>query len=145
MAEDFTFEKRFRQPAAVDGDEIAFGARAGIVQAAGDQFLAGAGFAMDEDVRRAAAEGPDQPANAGHAGRVADQTGVEEVTLVELAAQLADLQHQPSFFQRAAGNIDQLLGGERLLQKIVGTVFHRLHGHRHVAVAGDQDHRQFGV
>ena len=42
----------------------------------------------------------------------------EAETLVELAAQGAHLQHQSAFFQRPAGDVDQLLGGEGLLQEI---------------------------
>jgi hypothetical protein len=38
-----------------------------------------------------------------------------------------------------------LLGREGLLHEVVGAILHRLHGHRHVAVAGDQHHRQLRV
>jgi hypothetical protein len=67
------------------------------VQAAGDQFLAGAGFAVDQHVGGAVGQGADQAADAGHAGRVADQPGFELVALVELAAQGAHFEHQAAF------------------------------------------------
>jgi hypothetical protein len=43
---------------------------------------------------------------------------------------------------RLLGKLGHLVGVERLFQEIEGADPHRLHRHRHVAMAGDQDHRQ---
>ncbi|MCY1222239.1 hypothetical protein D9M69_520390 [compost metagenome] len=77
MAEDFAFEQLFGQAAAIDGDEVARMALAGLVQAARHQFLAGAGLAVDQHVGVGAGEVGDQPAQALDRGRMADQAGFE--------------------------------------------------------------------
>ena len=38
--------------------------------------------------------------------------------------------------------IQQILIAEGLLHKLKSALFHRLHGHWHIPVAGDKDHRQ---
>jgi hypothetical protein len=87
----------------------------------------------------------DQLADLGHLRRAADQAGFEVVAVIEAAAQGFDFEHQFALFQRAADDLDQIAGRERLLHEIVGAAAHRLDGQRHVAVAGDDDHRQIGV
>src|ERR1700722_5493839 len=49
VAEDFAFHQGFGNRGAVDGDERTRGARRKFVNAAGDDFFAGAGFAGDEN------------------------------------------------------------------------------------------------
>ena len=49
VTEDFAFKEVFRQAAAVQRDELFAVAPTEIVQATGDQFLAGAGLAEQED------------------------------------------------------------------------------------------------
>jgi hypothetical protein len=49
VAEQFAFEEVFRDGGAVDADVIVLAAQAQAVQGAGDQFLARAAFAEDED------------------------------------------------------------------------------------------------
>ena len=49
VAEKLGFEQAGGNGGAVDPDESAFAARAEIVNGAGDDFLAGAGFAEDQD------------------------------------------------------------------------------------------------
>ena len=44
--------------------------------------------------------------------------------------------------QGSLDRLDQLLFGDRLLKEVAGAIAHRLHGHRNVAVAGDEDDRQ---
>ena len=51
VAEEFGFEQILGNRGAVDRDEILFSAPAFLVHVAGDQFLAGAGFAGDQDAR----------------------------------------------------------------------------------------------
>ena len=50
VAENLAFEQVFRQAAAVEGDELLAFAPAEVVQAARDQFLASAGFALDQHI-----------------------------------------------------------------------------------------------
>jgi len=145
VAEDFAVEQGFRQAAAVDGDEIAVPARAGFVQAACDEFLAAAGFAVDEHVGGAVGEAGEHLAQLLHARRAADQLAFELVALGELAAQVAHFEDEAALFQGAADDFDEEFRREGFLDEIVGAVLHRLNGHRHVAVAGDQDDGQFRV
>src|SRR5579862_1222580 len=44
-------------------------------------------------------------------------------------------------FQRPLHPVDEVLIAERLLQEVERTLLHGLHGHRDVAVPGDEDHR----
>ena len=48
VAKQFRFQKAGRNGSAIDFDESALAARAQIVNGAGDEFLAGAGFAEDQ-------------------------------------------------------------------------------------------------
>ena len=48
MAEHFAFQQGFHQRAAIHRDERSFGLRTCAVDGAGDEFLAGAGFAADQ-------------------------------------------------------------------------------------------------
>ena len=63
VAEQLALEQRLDHRRAVDGDEAAVAARAGAMQRAGDQLLAGAGLAGDQrrpHVRRQAADQREQ-------------------------------------------------------------------------------------
>ena len=56
MAEEFGVGEGIGQRGAVDGDEGAIGARALLVEPAGEDGFAGAGFALDEDGRKVLTE-----------------------------------------------------------------------------------------
>ena len=145
VAKQLALEQRFRQAAAVDGDEVALASRARLVQAARDEFLAGAGFALDQHVGGAVGEPGDHLPDALHREGVADQARFDLVAAFEAVAQVAHLDDEAALLERAAHDFDEILGRKRLLDEVVGAVLHRLHGHRDVAVAGDQDDGQFGV
>ena len=82
VAEELAFEQAFAECAAVDADERAVAALAELVDRVGDEFLAGAGFAEQQD-RRAAArdlarEAVDlhhRPAGADDARQAAQRAG----------------------------------------------------------------------
>ncbi len=145
VAEDFTVDQAFRQAAAVQRDEGLGLAPAVVVQAAGDQFLAGAGLAFDEHVGRGVGDVGDQLAQRLHRRRTADQPGLQGLAPGQLATQLADLAAEPAVLQGAPRHVHQALGGEGLFHEVVGAVAHGLHRHGDVAVAGDQHHRQLRV
>ena len=73
MAEQFAFDQVFRQRTAIDGHHRLGGAMALSVQRAGDQFLAGAGFAEDQHAGIRRRDFGDPLANALHGRRFADQ------------------------------------------------------------------------
>ena len=60
VAEQFAFQQIFRDRAAVDGDHLLLAARAVFVHRLGDEFLAGAAFAGDQDRRVGAGDAADQ-------------------------------------------------------------------------------------
>ena len=59
--------------------------------------------------------------------------------------QAAVVQHQPAQGQCAAHAVEQGVAGEGFFQKVIGPGAHGLHRQRHIAVAGDQQHRQLRV
>jgi hypothetical protein len=75
MAEEFAFEEGFGDGGAVDGDEGGVGAVAVLVDGAGDEFLAGAGFAADEDVDGSGGDAADFLVDGLHGGALADEGG----------------------------------------------------------------------
>ncbi|MNZ62863.1 hypothetical protein D3C78_809970 [compost metagenome] len=152
MAEQLRFQQMGGNRRTVDLDERAVAARAVVMQRAGDQLLAGAGFAIDQHDRQV------------HVGHVAFR-------LQHLAhhglqrhdrRRLADQRIQPgppgiaAAIERQA--VLQLLGFEglvdqqlefgqhhRLGQVIERAGLHRLHGALHVAVGGHHHHLDLGV
>ncbi len=73
VAEQLGFDQFARDGGHVDGDERAGAAAAVIVQGAGDEFLAGAGFAVDHDGEVGGREAGDNAIDFLHRGAAADQ------------------------------------------------------------------------
>ena len=60
-------------------------------------------------------------------------------------AQAAVIQDQAAHFQGPTYAALQVVAGEGFFQKVVSPSAHGLYGQGHIAVAGDQQHRQFRV
>ena len=73
VAEDLAFDEGFRDGGAVDGDKGLVLAGRKLVDGAGDQLLAGAAFAGDEDRGGAGGDQLDEAEDLLHLGRGADQ------------------------------------------------------------------------
>jgi len=73
VAEQLALDQLARDGGHVDGDEGAGAAAAVIVQRAGDQLLAGAGFAVDHDGQVRGREPGDAAVDLLHRDRAADQ------------------------------------------------------------------------
>ena len=73
VAEKFAFDEVFGNGGAIDLDERRAGARALAVKRAGDQFLAGAAFALNEDGGLGAGDFADQLAEVLHGRAAAEQ------------------------------------------------------------------------
>ena len=93
VAEELALQEGLGQRPAVDRHEAAAGARARVVDGAGDQLLAGAALAVDEDRRAGPRHAVDEREDGLHARALADDV-VEGVLLLELAAQIDVLVHQ---------------------------------------------------
>ena len=145
VAEQLALEDALRNRRAVEGDELAPGARAEVVQAARHQFLAAAGLAADQHVDRRAGQLQHLLTQLHHGRRSPQQQAVQLPLARHLGAQLAVFHDQPAGIQGAAHAVQQALGTERLLDEVVGAALHGLHRHVHIAVAGDQDQRQLAV
>ena len=72
VAEELGFDEGFRNGAAGNGDERLVGARAQVVNGAGDEFLAGAAFAGDQHRGVEVGDAADQLINALHLRAGAD-------------------------------------------------------------------------
>ncbi|OPZ05947.1 MAG: hypothetical protein BWZ08_02381 [candidate division BRC1 bacterium ADurb.BinA292] len=81
VAEEFAFEDRLGEGGAVDLDEGLVGAEAVVVDRVGDQFLAGAALAADQDGGVALADLGDEVVDVLHDVGVADDVGRAEAIL----------------------------------------------------------------
>ena len=145
VAEQLALHHRFGQGAGVDRHEGPAAATGQVVQGARHHLLAGAGFTEDQHVGGDPGEGADLFAQALHARRLADQARAQLVAVAQGQAQAAVVQHQAAQGQGAAHAVEQVVAGEGLFQEVIGAGAHRLHGQGHVAVTGDQQHRQLRV
>ena len=135
MAEQLGFDQLGRNRRAVERDERARRARAVLVQRARDQFLARAGLAQD--------------AHAGFAGRHALHlrhhaphrvAGPNDVVLAHALAQLPVLLFQARQLRDVRQRQQQLIGRERLLEKIRRAQPGGANGHRDVRLPGHHHH-----
>ena len=121
MAEQLAFDERFGQGAAIDRHERLAGPRALVVDGAGDQLLAGAGFAQDEHGGLRWGDFGDQRADALHAGRGADQPR-RAFDALQPALQRAVLLRELALFLHAAQqrfDLDQLAGLGEIVERAV--------------------------
>ena len=140
-AEQFGLDARRRHHGAIDGDKgVARAPRQRMDQTRGD-FLARARGTGDEDAAARRRDLVDELAQLRDRGRTADELGV----VARLQLQLLDFALQPRGFQRAAHDMDQPVGLERLFDEIVGALFDRGDGGLDRAVAADDHHRQIGM
>ena len=112
VAEQFGFQKRFRKGAAIDGDEGLLAAGAVFVNRARDQFLAGAGFAGDQDAAGLRRDGHDHVEDGAHLRAVAD-----DVVLAGEAAQFAP--QVAGFVLEAQGFVHLAHGAAQLIDQVV--------------------------
>ncbi len=79
VPEQFGFDQRFRDGRAVDGNHRGLGAAREVMQSAGDQFLAGARFALDQHVGIGRCDLADLAEQVLHGRAVADDADVFSV------------------------------------------------------------------
>ncbi len=111
------------------------------VKGAGDQFLAGAAFAGDEDGGLGAGDFADQLAQILH-GRAFAQQFVAGFVLLGVVEVRVDLEELVEVLRLLEGDL-QLVGGKGLEHVIEGPVAHALHGRFDRAEAGDHDDQRF--
>ena len=144
VAEEFAFQKIFGDRGAVDFDEGPGGAAGALVDACGDQILAHAAFAAEQNRGMRRRDALDQGQHFLHFRAVRDDVGI----LVALAQGFA----QRAVFFAQAADIELLVHhhahfreGKRLQHVIAGAGFHGFDGGFHGAEGGHDDHGQGGV
>jgi hypothetical protein len=104
MAEEFTFDEVFGDGGAVELDERGVGAGAFTVEGAGDEFFAGAAFALDEHRCLGASDLAHEQAQVGHGGALAEERLAG--FLVFLAEELIDLKDLGELLGFAESHLD---------------------------------------
>ena len=144
VAEELAGKKLFGEAPAVHGDERALAALAALVDRAGEQLLARAGFAAQ------------QQRHVGHCHllygahgslhrRAALDDLAQGVAVLQLVVQLAVLTGELDPIQGPVDEQPQMIDVHRFCHEVVGTVAHRLDCGRDRAVGRQQDRLRFRV
>ncbi len=144
MPEEGRFQQVRRQRSAVHGDEHLVGARRIGMDGFGDEFLAGAGLAGDEDGGAAGSHLGHQVEHADHALALADDVG-ETVALLEGALEVGVLVFEPPPDDHAVDLDEELLVIPGLGEIVVGAELEGVDRGLDRAVGGDHENGGFAV
>ena len=139
MTEQFAFQEIFRDGSAVDCYERRFGARAVLVNRAGDQFLARPGFTPDEDGDGFGGDAADFLAHVLHRAACADE---RRSALNQGISQGHGVTHEAAGIHSALEHLEKFPHLERLLQVIISAEFGGLDGRLNRAICSHQQDRQ---
>ena len=131
VAEQLRFHQFCWNRGAVERNERAVSARAFLVQRAGDQFLAGAGFAADADARLARRNVLDLCHHFAHR-----RACPNDLMTPQPALQIAVFFFEMFEAQRVFDGQQELFGGDGLLDEIHGAQPSGAHGHFDRGLAG---------
>ena len=145
VAEHLAFEQVVRQATTIDGDERLRSARAVMMQVAGNELLSGSRLALKHDVRGWACQIENKLPYATDSRRAAEDRRLDAVLIGELGPQRPDLEDKVAMLRRSRRHFDQPVRGKGLLNEVVGTETHGIHGHGDIAMAGDQDYGEVFV
>ena len=144
VTEEFGFQEVFGDGGAVEGHEGCLGAGAVLVDSAGDEFLAGAGFSSDEDGDVLGGDATDGFVDFAHGG-----TGTEDgAVAVGLRGRLGDDgggAHASADFEGFGNDESHLAEIERFEEVVEGAKLHRFDGGVGGRGAGDEDDGDTGV
>ncbi len=138
MTEQRRFEQVRRHRTRMYRDKGVLGARRVGVNRVGDQFLAGPGFAGDQNGRAAGRHLGHQVQDLQHALAFADDVG-EAVALLQGALELEILALQAALRDHALDLDQQLFVVPGLGEVVVGAALECLHREFHRSVSGDHD------
>ena len=139
MAEQLGLDQRVRERGRIDGHERLVTARALPMNGAGDQLLAGAALAGDDDGGGRPRHLRDETVELLHLGVLADQL-VEVVLPRQLRAEERHFALQRALLERAPHQREQIVLVEGLGQVVEGAQLHRVDGGADGLDRGDQDH-----
>ena len=121
VAEQLALQQVLRQGAAVDRQEGAVGPVREVVDVAGDDLLAGAALALDQDGGIGGRHHLGELEHVGEAARLADGPGDGALVLAaDVLLELAVLHPDLAEFAGAPQDREQLVVGERLLDVVEG-------------------------
>ena len=144
VPEDERLDERPREGRAVDRHERVRLARARLVQSAGDELLAGARLAAQEDRRVGVGDAAHEVPDGLHRARRPDD-GAEAPRAIDLLPQLGDLAPERQALAEALDDRQDHLGRELVLQHVVlGPVAHRLADLLELHQGRDHDRRDVG-
>ena len=138
MSEELGFEQRFRYRRAIHLDKRHFALRAVVVNGARDHLLARARLAHDEHGAPRFGDDFGGPDDLFHPAATADQPVVIELG-VALADEIPVLGAQPLMIERPAGDDEQFVDFEGLLQVVERPELHRFDGALDGRVRGHHD------
>ncbi len=144
VAEQFAFQNVLAERCAVERYERLVLARTVLMDRLGDEFLAGAGRALNQHAGVGRRDPLEPVDDVVHLRAVADHA-FEAESLVEPAIQFGgSAARSRSAVGGSLGDGAQLVQIERLEQVVERPLLHRRHGRGDRAVAGDQDHLGVG-
>ena len=139
MTEQLVLEQTFALPGAVERDIPVVDPLGLVVHGAGDQFLAGARLARDQDGDHAGADLLDGLNHLSHRRRVADDA-LEAEGGIDLALQTGVVITKVHRFNRTIDQIPEDLQIKWLLDEVIGPTLKRRLGGTDVAMSRDHDH-----
>ena len=145
VAEELGLEELEGEGGAVDLDEGALAAGGAVVDGAGDELLADAGLAPDEDGGIGVGDLIDHFLDGLHARAVLEHPVVLGAASLELASEhllseTLDLPLQRGLLQHVFDRAPDVVLMERLGQEVARALLHRLDHDRRFAVGRDHDH-----
>ena len=144
VAEELALQEGFGEGGAVDGDEALVGPGAALVDGPGDEFLAGAALAGDEDRGPGLGHPFYQGEDLLHDLGFADDVG-EAVLFFQFLVQEAVLEDEVAVLQGLGDGHHDLFVLEGLEDVVEGAFFHGRDGFFHGAESGHDDHGQVRV
>ena len=145
VAEQFGLEQVFGDRRAIDRDEAAAAAPARLVQAAGEQFLAGPARAEQHDRNVGIGDALDRAGDLQHLGRRRHHRAQNGSILADPAFEPPVLALDAVELERAADDQAELIDIDRLLVEIISARCDRPQRAFPRAVAGGDDHLRFGL
>ena len=144
VAEEFAFEQIFRDGGAVDFDEGAGGAVRVLMDGVGDEILADAAFAAEENGGIRGSDALDERENGLHFFAAGDDI-VVVIALAEGFAESAVLFTEAVGVEFLANDEDEFGKGERLQDVVARADFHGFDGGFDRAVSGHDDDGRGGI
>jgi hypothetical protein len=144
VAEEFAFDQRGHERAAVYGDERLVVERSGVMNGARHHFLAGSAFAEDQDGVRTVGGFGNDAIEFLHLRSAAYDAAVTLLRF-ELLAQHSVFTFELEVIGDALEQELEFIDAEGFGHVLVGAILHGLHGRLHRAIAGHDDDEGFGA